>query len=57
MEQPSAYSCPTCGDEFATPQQLTLHRRENHPQQAERPDTPQLQLQGRLTAEEHGEVF
>jgi len=32
MEQPRMLPCPACGEEFTTPQQLQLHRREAHPQ-------------------------
>ena len=56
MEQPSAYSCPTCGDEFSTPQQLALHRRENHPQ-ADISYTPRLELRDVPPTDERGEVF
>ena len=56
MEQPSVYSCPTCGDEFSTPQQLALHRHENHPQ-ADIPHTPALELRDLPTMNERGEVF
>jgi hypothetical protein len=32
MEQPRMLPCPACGEEFTTPQQLQIHRREAHPQ-------------------------
>ena len=58
MEQPPVFSCAMCGDEFSTPQQLELHRRENHPHAGVPPTPyPQLQLQERPTTDEYGEVF
>jgi hypothetical protein len=56
MEEPTMFFCAICGEEFATAQQLELHRRENH-SQTEAPDAPQLQLQERSRYEEPGEVF
>ena len=56
MEEPTMFSCTACGEEFATVQQLKLHRSENHPQ-IQAPDTPQLQLVERPQFEERGELF
>ena len=50
------FSCKHCGEEFATIQQLELHRHEKHPQ-FETPDAPQMQLQEWSKYEEGGEVF
>ena len=56
MEQPTMFSCTVCAEEFATVQQLKLHRHENHPE-AEARDAPQLQLVERPQYEERGELF
>ena len=56
MEQSTMFTCRVCGDEFATSEQLELHRREKHPQ-IEAPDAPQIQLQERSQYDELGEVF
>ena len=55
MEEPTMFFCAICGEEFATAQQLELHRRENH-SQTEASDAPQLQLQ-ETQYEEPREVF
>jgi hypothetical protein len=55
FEQPTMFSCPACGGEFSTRQQLEFHRNERHPQ-AEDGTVPELQLQDQQEDEDR-EVF
>jgi hypothetical protein len=55
MEQPPILTCPACGDQFSTRQQLELHRYEAH-QRDEK--TAALQLQAVQPPDDEGrEVF
>jgi hypothetical protein len=55
MEQPTMFSCPGCGNEFSTREQLELHRREKHPH-AEDGTVSQLQVKAQDDTEDR-EVF
>jgi hypothetical protein len=57
MEQPTTISCPACGEEFATTQQLVMHRHEKHTE-SQTLALLELEVQVRQRRQdESGEVF
>lgn len=56
MEETTMFTCALCGAEFSTPQQLQLHRVEEHSHEDE-PAESLLQFDTPAQEHERGEVF
>ena len=56
MEETTMFICALCGEEFATTQQLQLHRVEDHSLSQEAAES-RLALETPSSDQEHSEVF